>query len=349
LQTGKDKRAARPSASYMVRQSSSSAVANQQADHPNLYGVRSRVGYELRLSSSIDPQFGPVLRFGMGGHLAEVFRDWALALPPLNTTLARRLMEQTRIFEALKGVRGRRAIDIEALERLLVRFSELVLEQSAIREIDINPLLASPAGLLVLDAQVVLYHKETPTSDIPRPAIRPYPSQYCGRVSLADGTVLNIRPIRPEDEPEVVRFHSTLSQESVFSRYFALIRLEKRIRHERLIRMCFVDYDRQMAMVAQKVNPDGLLDGIVAIARLRKSPLRNEAEVAVVVSDAFHRRGIGTLLIHRLIEIARDERIAVLTASVLADNPSMRTLLEKEGFVFDDSNFSEIVHGAVQL
>jgi acetyltransferase len=279
----------------------------------------------------------------MGGHLLDVFRDWALALPPLNTTLARRLMEQTRIFEALKGVRGRRAIDIQELECLLVRFSELVLEQSSIREIDLNPLIATPDGLLVLDARIILYDKDTRNSDIPRSAIRPYPSKYSQQVRLQDGTVLNIRPIRPEDEPEVVRFHSTLSQESVYSRYFALIRLEKRIRHERLLRMCFVDYDRQMALVAQTPG------GIVAVARLRKSPLRNEAEVAVIVSDAFHRRGIGTLLIHRLIEIARDERIAVLTASVLADNPNMRMLLENEGFVFDDSNASEIVQGTLQL
>ncbi|HLH79681.1 MAG TPA: acetate--CoA ligase family protein, partial [Chthonomonas sp.] len=154
-------------------------------------------GYELILGSSMDTQFGPVLLFGMGGQLVEVFHDRALALPPLNTTLARRLMEQTRIYSALKGVRGRKGVNIEALEGLLVRFSQLVLEQHWICEIDINPLLASPEGLLALDARVVLYGPQTDPSEIPKPAIRPYPTKYTAQITLQDGTVLNIRPIRP--------------------------------------------------------------------------------------------------------------------------------------------------------
>jgi acetyltransferase len=291
-------------------------------------------GYELIIGSSIDAQFGPVLLFGTGGQLVEVFEDRALALPPLNTTLARRLMEQTRIFIALNGVRGRKAVDIAALERLLVLFSHLALEQTWIREIDINPLSASADGLLALDARVVVYDKETRAEDIVRPAIRPYPSKYVGNAVLDDGTVLNIRPIRPEDEPELVRFHTMLSEQSVYRRYFSLMNLESRIRHERLTRMCFIDYDRQMALVAELPVVDGQPAAIVAVGRLIKNVPQTEAELAVLVSDSFQRRGIGTTLVRNLIEFATDERLHLLTAIILVENQAMQSLLERHGFLF---------------
>src|SRR3974390_3465268 len=132
-------------------------------------------GYELILGSSIDPQFGPVLLFGSGGQLVEVYQDSALGLPPLNTTLARRLMEHTKIYSALKGVRGRKAVDLKALEQLLVRFGYLVVDNPRIKEIDINPLLASPEGLLALDGRVVLHDATIKDEALPRSAIRPYP------------------------------------------------------------------------------------------------------------------------------------------------------------------------------
>ena len=134
-------------------------------------------GCELILGSSLDPQFGPVLLFGAGGQLVEVFEDRALALPPLNATLARRVIEQTRIFAALKGVRGRGPVDLAALDQLLVRFSQLVAEQRWIKEIDINPLVVSASGLIALDARMVLHSAEVREDELPRPAIRPYPSQ----------------------------------------------------------------------------------------------------------------------------------------------------------------------------
>ena len=135
-------------------------------------------GYELIIGSSLDPQFGPVLLFGTGGQLVEVFKDRALALPPLNTTLARRMMERTRIFEALKGVRGRAPVDLAALEQLMVRFSQLVVEQRGVKEIDINPLLASPERLVALDARVVVHGADVEEDRLPGLAIRPYPTRY---------------------------------------------------------------------------------------------------------------------------------------------------------------------------
>ncbi|HTU47699.1 MAG TPA: bifunctional acetate--CoA ligase family protein/GNAT family N-acetyltransferase [Bryobacteraceae bacterium] len=306
-------------------------------------------GYELIVGSSIDAQFGPVLLFGAGGQLVEVFQDRALALPPLNTTLALRFIEQTRIFATLQGVRGRKPIDILALETLLVRFSQLVLEQSWIREIDINPLLASPEGLLALDARVVLNAPDTAASEIPKPAIRPYPSKYAKPFVLEDGTHLNIRPIRPEDEPQLVRFHSTLSEQSVYRRYFALINLESRIRHERLTRMCFIDYDRQMALVAEHPNQKDSPGEIIGVGRLIKSPLQKEGELAAVVGDSFQRKGIGRELVNRLVAFARDENVELLRASVLAENPAMQRLLESAGFKFHESSAPEIFEGLLYL
>src|SRR5581483_9680942 len=190
-------------------------------------------GYELILGSSIDAQFGPVLLFGTGGQLVEVFKDRALALPPLNTTLARRMMEQTKIYQVFKGVRGREPIDVSAVEQLLVHFSQLVVEQPWIKEIDINPLLATPDGLLALDARMVLHGADVREGDLPKPVIRPYPIQYVATWTLKDGTPVIIRPIRPEDEPLLMKFHETLSEESVYLRYLHAMKLSQRVAHER--------------------------------------------------------------------------------------------------------------------
>ncbi|PYI83387.1 MAG: acetyl CoA synthetase subunit alpha, partial [Verrucomicrobia bacterium] len=179
-------------------------------------------GYELIIGSSLDPQFGPVLLFGAGGQLVEIFKDRALGLPPLNGTLARRMMEGTRVYEALKGTRGRKAVDLVALEQLLVRFSQLVVEQPWIAEIDINPLLASSERLLALDARVLVHGNEVLENQLPKLAIRPYPTQYASRWKLHDGTPVTLRPIRPEDESAMARFHGTLSEQSVYYRYFSL-------------------------------------------------------------------------------------------------------------------------------
>jgi acetyltransferase len=330
-----------------------SAVATKIGpEHFNGVTVQPMVsteGYELILGSSTDAQFGPVLLFGTGGQLVEVFQDRALALPPLNTTLALRLMEQTRIFTALKGVRGRKAIDIEALERLLVRFSQLVLEQNWIREIDINPLLASPEAVVALDARVVLHSPQTDPSEVPKPAIRPYPWKYSGQIVLKDGTILEIRPIRPEDEPEFVRFHETLSDQSVYLRYFSLMSLESRVRHERLTRMCFIDYDRQMALVAERQSSSGLSEGIVGVGRLIKYHGKNEAEIAVLVSDEFQKRGIGSVLVQRLVEFARDEKLDLLTASFLAENQPIEKLFRSQSFIISDGTAPDVRQAELQL
>jgi acetyltransferase len=291
-----------------------------------------REGYELILGSSVDPQFGPVVLFGSGGQLVEVYRDRALALPPLNTTLAQRMMEQTRIFTALKGVRGRKPVNMAALENLLVRFSQLVLDQPWISEIDINPLLASPERILALDARIVLHGPALTLDQLPKPAIRPYPLQYVSSWTMKDGNSVTIRPIRPEDEPLMVKFHETLSDHSVYLRYFCTLSLSRRVAHERLLRICFGDYDREMALVAERTDPGTGERRIIAVGRLNKLHGRNEAEVAVLVSDQYQKLGLGNELLRRVLQFARDERLSQVSAEMLPDNIGMQIIMKRFGF-----------------
>ena len=292
-------------------------------------------GYELILGSSVDPQFGPVILFGTGGQLVEVFRDRALALPPLNSTLARRLMEQTQIFQALKGVRGRKPVDVLELERVLVRFSRLILEQTWIKELDINPLVAAPERILALDARIVLHDAATTVEQLPRPAIRPYPSQYVSSWVTKTGTQVSIRPIRPEDEPALAKFHEGLSDRSVYLRYFHMEKLSERVAHERLLRKCFIDYDREMALVAESTGADPR--EILGIGRLTKASGTAQGEVAVLVADDHQKEGIGTELLRHLIGIARDEKLRSLEANLLAENAGMSALGAHFGFISQPS------------
>jgi acetyltransferase len=311
--------------------------------------IKLKDAYELILGSSLDPQFGPVLLFGTGGQLVEVFKDRALGLPPLNSTLARRMMEQTKIYKALKGVRGRKPVDMTALELLMVRFSALVAEQQWIKEIDINPLLASPEGLIALDARVVVHGPEVSLDQVPKCAIRPYPTRYVAPWTAKDGTALNIRPIRPEDEPAMVHFHETLSERSVYLRYFHLINLEQRTTHERLTRICFIDYTREMALVAERINPQTGQSEILGVGRMMKIFGTNEAEVAVLVSDQWQGRGLGKELLARLLIIGRDEKLAKLTADILPDNRDVMRLCEKLGFTLTHPADDDVVRAEFPL
>ncbi len=300
--------------------------------------IKLKDAYELIIGSSLDPQFGPVLLFGTGGQLVEVFKDRSLALPPLNTTLARRMMEQTKIYKALKGVRGRRPVDLAALEVLMVRFSALVAEQRWIKEIDINPLLASPDGLIALDARVVVHGPEVTLEQVPKTAIRPYPTRYVASWTMKDGTPVTIRPIRPEDEPAMVKFHETLSERSVYLRYFHLMNLEQRTTHERLTRICFIDYDREMALVAETADHE-----ILGVGRMSKVHGTREAEVAVLISDKWQGRGLGKELLSRLLVAGADEKLERLTADILPDNRSVMRICEKLGFSLKHNLDDEVV------
>jgi acetyltransferase len=292
-------------------------------------------GYELIVGSSTDAQFGPVLLFGSGGQLVELYRDRALSLPPLNSTLARRMIERTQIARAFEGIRGRRPIDSAALEQLLVRFSWLVAEQRRIAEIDINPLLASPERLIALDARVVLHPAEVADADLPRLAIRPYPLQYVSTWRARDGADFLIRPIRPEDEPLLVKFHEQLTTDTVYSRYFEHLGLSQRTTHERLTRVCFNDYDREIALVAEQDAQNGERR-IVAVGRLSKEHALPEAEFSLLVGDPWQGRGLGSELLRRLVQIGRDEGLDLIWADMLASNNGMRRTAQAVGFTLHD-------------
>jgi acetyltransferase len=269
----------------------------------------------------------------------------------LNTTLARRMMEQTRIDAALKGVRGRKPVDRAALETLLVRFSRLVVEQPWIKEIDINPLLAAPGpdGLLALDARVIAHPADLGADHWPRPAIRPYPTQLVAPWTSKDGTEVLIRPIRPEDEPLLVRFHETLSERSVALRYFHAMKLSQRVAHDRLTRICFIDYDRDMALVADCKDPADGSHVILGVGRLGKQHGVNEAEVAMLIVDRFQGQGLGSELLRRLIQAGRDEKIARITAEILPENVAMRRVCQKLGFTLAYQVGDQVIRAVLDL
>jgi acetyltransferase len=343
VQLNLESRAAVERAWHRIREAVTARAGAQHFQGVTVQPMIAGDGYELIIGSSLDAQFGPVLLFGSGGQLVEVFKDRSLALPPLNTTLARRMMEHTRIYRALRGVRGRKPVDLAELEQLLVRFSRLVVEQPWIKEIDINPLLATPERFLALDARIVVHGPGVAEEQLPTPAIRPYPTRYVSPWTLKDGTEVVIRPIRPEDEPTMVKFHGTLSERSVYLRYFHLMNLSQRVAHERLTRICFIDYDREMALVADRRDPQTGEHEILGVGRLTKIFGANDAEVAVLVSDQFHGQGLGKELLARLLIVGADEKLSALKADILPDNRDVMRICEKLGFTLRHSLEDEVV------
>jgi len=220
-----------------------------------------------------------------------------------------------------------------------------VIEQRWIKEIDINPLLVSPNQIVALDARIALHEPQTREADLPKPAIRPYPADYVTTRKVG-AVEVTIRPIRPEDEPLMVKFHKTLSDRSVYLRYFGILSLEKRIMHERLRRVCFIDYDREMALVVDLRNRDGS-HRILGVGRLIKEHAKNEAEFAILISDAWQGKGLGSELLKLLVQIGRKERLQRIVGHISPENATMKRVSEEVGFRlrFDQANnewFAEI-------
>jgi len=207
-----------------------------------------------------------------------------------------------------------------------------VAEQRWIKEIDMNPLFASADDLVALDARVILHDPKMKDEDLPKLAIRPYPMRYVREWKMKDGTPLTLRPIRPEDEPMLVKFHETLSERSVYFRYFSPLKLTQRVAHERLLRMCFNDYDREMAIVAEHRDAKTGETQVVGVSRLSKDHGFNEAEFALIVTDQWQNRGIGSELLKMLVEIGRDEKVGRIWAHILPDNHDMIHVCKKVGF-----------------
>jgi acetyltransferase len=302
--------------------------------------VRER-GLELIVGSSVVRQFGPVVLFGAGGILVEVMKDRALALPPLNRTLARRLMERTRIHAALHGVRGQGPVNLAELEGLLVRFSQLLTDHLDIAEVDINPLLASPSRIVALDARIVLTE---PGAPLPRLAIHPYPNQYTAAFALKNGERVTVRALGPEDEPLIIAMHGRHSEHTIRMRFFSLVKVLSR---DALIRLCHLDYDREMALIAV-----GHRDGepvCLGVSRYYLNPETGSAEFALVTDDSVHRQGLGRHLMERLIAIAKERGVRRLVGLILAENAPMRTLSASLGFAPEASADGNVVRVAMDL
>ncbi|MBI4442147.1 MAG: bifunctional acetate--CoA ligase family protein/GNAT family N-acetyltransferase [Acidobacteria bacterium] len=280
-------------------------------------------GLEAILGCSVDQQFGPVILFGSGGALVEVFRDRAIGLPPMNQTVARRLIESTKLHSAL-GKAGVGATSLERLEEIIVRFSALVLGCPEIREIDINPLWIGPGRIVALDGRIVLY---PPAEERPPLAISPYPRQYESGWKLKDGTPVLIRPIRPEDEPLLDELFHTFSPQTIQMRFFGMIR---QMSHEQLIRFCNIDYDREIALVA--AMQDGERPHILGSARLVVEPDWQTAEFAIVVGDPWQRLGLGKHLMELTMHYAQQRGLSEIHGDVLTANEPMLALCRKMQF-----------------
>jgi acetyltransferase len=295
-----------------------------------------RRGYEIIIGSKKDSIFGPVILFGMGGIGVELFKDFSIGLPPLNQTLARRLMEETKVYQLLKGYRNMPPANLKLLEEILVRFSQMLVDFPQLVEVDINPLLIDEKEAFILDARIIidkeLALKMFSSRDYPGAcpshlAICPYPKKYETLWRLKDGRMVLLRPIKPEDEPLWLEMFQNFSEESIRYRFFQII---KDTPHEVRVRYCNIDYDREMAIVAE-LTENGRRR-IVGVVRVSLEPDRKTGEIAFIVADPWQGLGLGTKMVDYAIEVCRDMGVETLYAIMLPDNKRAINLTKKMGF-----------------
>jgi acetyltransferase len=276
---------------------------------------------ELLVGLADDPVFGPVVAFGHGGTAVEAISDSAVGLPPLNMLLARAQMAQTRVWRLLQGYRGRPAAAVEAIAEVLIRIGQLAADHAEVCELDINPLLADADGVIGLDARIRL--APAARRGAARLAIAPYPRELEADERLRDGTTVRLRPARPEDEPLLHDLAAHMSPEDLRLRFFTPLR---GLSHAVAARLTQIDYDREMALIAEH---DGVALGI---AHFFADPDNARAEYAIAVRTDWHGRGVGHLLMTRLIDVARARRIGALVGEVLRENRPMLELCRALGF-----------------
>ncbi|HMK44613.1 MAG TPA: GNAT family N-acetyltransferase [Dissulfurispiraceae bacterium] len=294
-----------------------------------------RHGYELVIGAKKDRTFGSAILFGTGGELVEALQDYAIGLPPLNQALARRIMADTRIYRHLEKQQSF-AHTFRHLEEVIVRFSQLIVDFPQIREIDINPFFvtdtdregfAFDAGILleedVLEGELKFEGDFCP----PHLAITPYPARFIKEISLSDGTAATLRPIRPEDEPLVAELFKTFSERTISLRFFQRL---MDLRHEQLVRICQLDYERELAFVC--LIKDGDREQIIGDARVIKQPDMENAEMAVMVGDPWQGKGVGKALCGYCIEVAREVGIRHIWMEILRMNTYMLQLSESLNF-----------------
>ena len=290
-----------------------------------------KIDYELILGAKKDEDFGSVIVFGMGGMRVEIFSDFSIGLPPLNQTLGRRLMEETKVYRLLQGYRGKPPADLKQLEQIIVSFSNLIVDFPEILEVDINPIAVQNGKASALDAKIVIDKNSLNLHALyPHLVLTPYPTRYIMQWRLADGTEVLLRPVRPEDEPLEHEMLASLSEETLRERFFQVI---KQITHEMHVRFCNIDYDREVAIVAE--TRQGEKRRIIGIGRLTVEPDAKRGEFAVVVHDDFHGKGLGYKLVDIMIGIAQEKGLEECYAFVQAENRRMINVCRKLGCVID--------------
>ena len=294
--------------------------------------VRRQNGRELMVGVIRDPVFGPAIVFGTGGTAVEVHRDRAVALPPLNQFLVADMIRGTRVAKLLGEFRRMPPVDMDALEEVLLRVSELVCEVPALAELDINPLIADEAGAIAVDARVVLRPPPPQRDRYAHMAIHPYPAHLVGTWQPAQGPAVTLRPIRPEDAELERAFVRKLSPES---RYFRFMDTLRELTPSMLVRFTQIDYDREMAFVA--TVPGNAGEEEIGVCRYITNPDAESCEFALVIADDWHRRGLGRRLMTQLIDVARVRGLRSMVGHVLAENRGMLSLCQGLGFVISDS------------
>lgn len=302
--------------------------------------VSSPVGQELIVGARRDKVFGMVLLVGAGGTAAELFQDRAIELPPLSERLARRMLESLRSWPLLNGYRGRPKANIDRLIEVLMRLSYLVADYPEIKELDVNPLLVTPSDVVALDARIILDHDMMlkPPRPFSHLAIRPYPEELIRPAALKDGREVLLRPIKPEDEPMWHTLLASCSEESIWSRFQYLF---KQTTHEMATRFCFIDYDREIGIVAE-VQEHGKRK-LLGVGRLVADADHTNAEYAVLVADAYQDLGLGSLLTDYCLEICENWGISAVVGETTPRNRRMLSLFKHRGFEIDPESDSDVV------
>ncbi len=337
-----------------VRQAFQHLMANLTAQHAQarLDGItvqkmiQGNDSIELILGIKKDNVFGTVMMVGLGGITAELFGDRALGLPPLNERLARRMLESLKIWPLLNGFRGRSRIDIEQLVAILIRLSYLAADYPEIKELDINPLFVSPQEIVALDARIVVDRDVLGTATKPYAhlALRPYPEEYVKSAELKNGDRIILRPIKPEDEPMWMEMLASCSRESIYQRFRYFFQWAY---HDVAVRYCFIDYDREIAIVAE-LNENGSRK-LLGVGRLVGDSELETAEYAVLVADAWQEQGLGSMLTDYCIEIARQMGVKKIFAQTTTDNPRMIAVFRKRNFDIQIDPSSSLVEVAKTL
>jgi acetyltransferase len=289
-------------------------------------------GYEVILGAKTDPLFGPVVLFGMGGVAVEFFRDVSVGLPPLNQTLARRIMEETKVYQLLKGYRNVPPANLKLLEEIMVRFSQMLVDFPQLKEVDINPLFINEKEALALDARVVFDKERVFTKLGPHEhlVISPYPKKYETLWKLRDGRTVLLRPIKPEDEPLWLEMFQNFSEESIRYRFFQIV---KDTPHEVRVRYCNIDYDRELGIVAE-LDEEGRRK-ILGVVRLIIEPSGKIGEIAFIVADPWQSLGLGSKMLDYMIEICKDKKLDKIYGVMLGDNYRAINLMKKMGFTIE--------------